>query len=130
MGMKRKFRLTVFIILLLIIQTNIFGDVKMVEEFKIAFISDAHFHDVYADFEDGSFDGLVNSITGKNAKIRTMEAELTSTRLFNENYFALTAALDKLSEQKIKYVGLSGDFSDDGQIVHIKRSEKDTGFIY
>lgn len=124
MGMKRKFRLTVFIILLLIIQTNIFGDVKMVEEFKIAFISDAHFHDVYADFEDGSFDGLVNSITGKNAKIRTMEAELTSTRLFNENYFALTAALDKLSEQKIKYVGLSGDFSDDGQIVHIRGLKK------
>ena len=97
MVMKKRLRLAVFIILLLIIQTNIFGDEKMLEEFKIAFISDAHFHDVYADFEDGSFEGLKNSKTGKNAKIRTMEAELTSTRLFNENYYALTAALDKVA---------------------------------
>ena len=124
MVMKKRLRLAVFIILLLIIQTNIFGDEKMLEEFKIAFISDAHFHDVYADFEDKSFDGLKNSITGKNAKIRTMEAELTSTRLFNENYYALTAALDTVAERKIKYVGLAGDFSDDGQIVHIRGLKK------
>ncbi|WP_253351260.1 metallophosphoesterase [Sebaldella sp. S0638] len=124
MVMKKRFRLAVLVILLLIIQTNIFGDEKMLEEFKIAFISDAHFHDVYADFEDESFDGLKNSITGKNAKIRTMEAELTSTRLFNENYYALTAALDNVAEQKIKYVGLAGDFSDDGQIVHIRGLKK------
>ena len=85
MVVKRKIKLALFIILLLIIHINVFGDEKMTEEFKIAFISDAHFHDVYADFEDGSFEGLKNSKTGKNAKIRTMEAELTSTRLFNEN---------------------------------------------
>ena len=124
MVVKRKIKLALFIILLLIIHINVFGDEKMTEEFKIAFISDAHFHDVYADFEDGSFEGLKNSKTGKNAKIRTMEAELTSTRLFNENYYALTAALDKVAEQRIKYVGLAGDFSDDGQIVHIRGLKK------
>jgi hypothetical protein len=46
----------------------------------IAVMSDMHFHDVYATFEDGSFSGLPGK-DGKNATIRTMMAELTSTRL-------------------------------------------------
>jgi hypothetical protein len=40
-------------------------------ESSIAGMSDMHFHDVYAAFEDGSFAGLTGK-DGKNASIRTM----------------------------------------------------------
>jgi len=85
----------------------------------VAFLSDVHFHDVYGTFEDGSFPGLPGR-DGKKATIRTMMAQLTSTRLFNENYFAFLAALDELAAKKVKLVVLSGDFSDDGQPVHMR----------
>ncbi|GAM57651.1 hypothetical protein JCM19231_4903 [Vibrio ishigakensis] len=81
---------------------------------------DIHFHDVYGDFKDGSFDGLYNSITGKGATIRTMQSQMESTRLFNENYFAMIAALDDVVARGIKHVALPGDFSDDGQPVHMR----------
>jgi 3',5'-cyclic AMP phosphodiesterase CpdA len=87
---------------------------------QIAFMPDVHFHDIYAKFRDGSFTGIRNSISGKNATIRTMQAQLTSTRLFNENYFALLAALDDIVARGIKLVALPGDFSDDGQPIHIR----------
>lgn len=87
--------------------------------FEIAYMSDVHFHDVYAQFEDGSFKGLP-SANGKNATIRTMQAQLTSTRLFNENYFAFVAALDDAVARGLKTVVISGDFSDDGQPVHLR----------
>ncbi len=51
--------------------------------------------------------------------LRTMAAQLQSTRLFNENYFALKAALDDLVRRQVKLVVLPGDFSDDGQPVHV-----------
>jgi len=89
-------------------------------EIRIAFMPDVHFHDIYAEFNDGSFQGLPNSISGKNATIRTLSAELNSTRLFNENYFAFIAALDDIVARDIKWVALPGDFSDDGQQVHIR----------
>jgi len=89
---------------------------------QIAFLPDVHFHDVYAEFNDGSFKGLADNSNpnGKAATIRTMAAQLQSTRLFNENYFALRAALDDLVSRKVKLVVLPGDFSDDGQTVHIR----------
>jgi 3',5'-cyclic AMP phosphodiesterase CpdA len=87
---------------------------------QIAFLPDVHFHDVYAQFSDDSFKGLTSKSTGKAATIRTMAAQLQSTRLFNENYFALRAALDDLVRRKVKLVVLPGDFSDDGQTVHIR----------
>lgn len=92
-------------------------------EYSIAFLSDVHFHDVYAEFSEGTFSGIAptHPQTGKTATIRTMEAQLTSTRLFNENYFAFKAALDDLVERGIQYVALTGDFSDDGQPIHMKR---------
>lgn len=90
------------------------------ESIKVAFMPDIHFHDVYGDFEDGSFKGLPNSHSGDNATIRTMLSQMNSTRLFNENYFALLAALDDAVEKGIKYVALPGDFSDDGQPVHLR----------
>ena len=86
---------------------------------NIAYMSDVHFHDVYANFADGSFKGLP-SANGKNATIRTMRSQLTSTRLFNENYFAFVAALDDAVARGLKTVVISGDFSDDGQPVHLR----------
>ncbi|KHT65092.1 phosphoesterase [Photobacterium gaetbulicola] len=94
------------------------------EQVQVAFMPDIHFHDVYGDFTDGSFDGLKNSHSGQHATIRTMHAQLTSTRLFNENYFALLAALDDAVKRGVKYIALPGDFSDDGQPVHIRGLKK------
>ena len=87
---------------------------------QVAFMPDIHFHDVYGNFQDGSFAGLPNPMSGKNATIRTMESQMNSTRLFNENYFAMIAALDDVVERGVKYVALPGDFSDDGQPVHMR----------
>ncbi|MCW8331037.1 metallophosphoesterase [Photobacterium sp. SDRW27] len=94
------------------------------EEIQVAFMPDIHFHDVYGQFEDGSYQGLKNSKSGQFATIRSMYAQLTSTRLFNENYFALIAALDDAVKRGVKYVALPGDFSDDGQPVHIRGLKK------
>jgi len=89
---------------------------------SIAFMPDIHFHDIYGHFSDNSFQGLpTNTVQGmQNASIRSMRAQLQSTRLFNENYFALLAALDDIVKRKIKYVALPGDFSDDGQPLHMR----------
>lgn len=87
---------------------------------QIAFLPDVHFHDVYADFNADGFAGLSNNKSGKQAAIRTMAAQLKSTRLFNENYFAFLAALDDMAARGVKLVVLPGDFSDDGQPVHVR----------
>ncbi len=91
------------------------------QEFEIAFMPDVHFHDIFAEFEPGSFEGLPVVYDGDEhqAVIRTMEAQLNSTRLFNENYFALIAALESAANRGIKHIALPGDFSDDGQPAHV-----------
>lgn len=83
---------------------------------------DIHFHDVYGHIEDSAFQGLpTHTAQGEQfATIRSMRAQLHSTRLFNENYFALIAALDDIAKRNIKYVALPGDFSDDGQPLHMR----------
>lgn len=91
--------------------------------YDVAYLSDVHFHDIYAEFEDGAFKGLP-SANGKDATIRTMYAQLTSTRLFNENYFAFLAALDDAVARGLKLVIISGDFSDDGQPIHMRGLQK------
>lgn len=89
---------------------------------SIAFMPDIHFHDVYGHFEDGAFKGLATHTEqgAQYATIRSMRAQLHSTRLFNENYFAFIAALDDIVKKNIKYVALPGDFSDDGQPLHMR----------
>ena len=91
-----------------------------IQPVQIAFLPDVHFHDIYADFRTDGFSGLSNSKSGKQAAIRTMAAQLKSTRLFNENYFAFLAALDDIAAKGVKLVVLPGDFSDDGQPVHVR----------
>lgn len=92
------------------------------EEISIAFMPDIHFHDIYGHFSDATFQGLPTQTAHgvQHASIRSMRAQLHSTRLFNENYFALLAALDDIAKRNIKYVALPGDFSDDGQPVHMR----------
>lgn len=88
------------------------------EKIKVAFIADIHFQDDFANYKN--FKGLQIKGVLKKAKIRTMAAQLHSTRLFNENYFALRATLDDIAKRGIKIVALPGDYTDDGQPLHVK----------
>lgn len=92
------------------------------ENIQIAFMPDIHFHDIYGHFNDKTFSGLPTQTPHgtRHTSMRSMRAQLHSTRLFNENYFALLAALDDIVKRKIKYVALPGDFSDDGQPLHMR----------
>ncbi len=90
------------------------------ENVQMAFLADIHFQDIYAEFEDANYQGIKNPISGEFVNIRTMQSQLKSTRIFNENYFAFTTALDDISKKGIKIVVLPGDFSDDGQPIHVK----------
>ncbi|MFI1742943.1 metallophosphoesterase family protein [Thalassobellus sediminis] len=116
-----SFLLRCFSILLLLItfscekeESNVF------KKQQIAFIADAHFADIYGEFQDASYKGIKNPVTGEYANIRTMSSQLQSTRIFNENYFAFITALNDIVNRGIKIVALPGDFSDDGQPIHIR----------
>ncbi|GAA5092151.1 metallophosphoesterase [Chryseobacterium ginsengisoli] len=91
---------------------------------QIAFLSDVHFQDLYGSFSDNDFKGTINPKTGKPTILRTMDAQLHSTRIFNENYFAFLKALDDIAEKGIKIVAMPGDFSDDGQAYNIRGLHK------
>ncbi|KIQ25462.1 metallophosphatase [Flavobacterium sp. MEB061] len=94
------------------------------KEVQIAFIADVHLQDIFAQFEDNNYRGIKNPVTGEYANIRTMNAQLHSTRIFNENYFAFLEALNDIVKRGIKQVVLPGDFSDDGQPVHVRGLKK------
>lgn len=85
---------------------------------SVAFMSDVHFHDVYGDLKNAQFSGIPTK-DGKHATIRTMYAQLTSTRLFNENYFAFRSALDDAYARGIRIVAFPGDYSDDAQPMNV-----------
>jgi hypothetical protein len=90
------------------------------EGLQIAVMADIHLHDVYGKLEDSEYKGVMNPENGKYALIRTMGSQLHSTRIFNENYFAFLAALDDAVKRNVKFIILPGDFSDDGQTLHIR----------
>lgn len=87
---------------------------------QIAFLSDVHFQDLYGGFPDNNFKGIINLQTGKPTILRTMDSQLHSTRIFNENYFAFLKALDDIAAKGIKIVAMPGDFSDDGQAYNLR----------
>lgn len=87
---------------------------------QIAFLSDVHLQDLFGGFSDSDYKGVLNPKTGQYALIRTMSSQLHSTRIFNENYFAFLAALEDIAKRKIKYVALPGDYTDDGQPIHVR----------
>lgn len=91
---------------------------------QIALLSDVHFQDLYGSFSDNDFKGIVNPKTGKPTILRTMDAQLHSTRIFNENYFAFLKALDDIAKKGIKIVAMPGDFSDDGQAYNLRGLHK------
>ncbi|SEM74120.1 Calcineurin-like phosphoesterase [Chryseobacterium taichungense] len=91
---------------------------------QIAFLSDVHFQDLYGSFSDNDFKGIVNPKTGKATILRTMDAQLHSTRIFNENYFAFLKALEDIAQKGIRIVAMPGDFSDDGQAYNLRGLHK------
>ncbi|MDA6070142.1 metallophosphoesterase [Flavobacterium sp. AC] len=91
---------------------------------QVAFLSDVHLQDLFGTFSDNDYKGILNPNTGKYVLMRTMASQLHSTRIFNENYFAFIAALEDIARRKIKYVALPGDYTDDGQPIHVKGLEK------
>ncbi|WP_419213977.1 metallophosphoesterase [Maribacter sp. X9] len=94
------------------------------KDIKIAFVADVHFADVYPNLEGIPENILPVLENGEKVLIRSMAAQLHSTRLFNENYFAFKAALDDAVKRGIKLIVLPGDFSDDGQPLHLKGLNK------
>lgn len=68
---------------------------------QIAVISDPHVQDVI----------------GHPELLRSLDEQVQSTRLFNENIFAFRAALDDVARRDVKLVIISGDLTDDGQDV-------------
>ncbi len=120
-------KLTSRLILLFIIFSNYTisaQNQKNLEGVQVAFLSDVHLQDLFGTFSDNDFKGVLNTKTGKYALIRTMASQLHSTRIFNENYFAFIAALEDIAKQKIKYVALPGDYTDDGQPIHVRGLKK------
>ncbi|MGQ1784641.1 metallophosphoesterase [Saccharicrinis sp. GN24d3] len=96
------------------------NDEKQSAQLQIAFMADVHLQDVYGTFNDTDYKGVLNPGNGKYVMARTMQAQLHSTRIFNENYFAFLAALDDVAQRGVKYVVLPGDFSDDGQPINVR----------
>lgn len=87
---------------------------------KIAFIADIHLH-----APEAAAAKLPKNALPKDPEshapilLRSMRAQLRSTRLFNENIIVFKEALDDVVERNIKLVALPGDFTDDGQPVNI-----------
>ena len=77
----------------------------------IAVIADAHFHDLYGDYDFAGID-----VGGRRMTARRLTDTVRSTRVFNESYQALRAALDEVVARGIGLVVLLGDYSDDGQV--------------
>jgi 3',5'-cyclic AMP phosphodiesterase CpdA len=119
--MKLRLFITAFIGLALIIWLAT-DQADSKQAVSIAFLPDIHLHDIFAPLSDGKFSrGVTDTPSGpKSSSIRSMRAQLNSTRLFNENYYALLATLDDIAGRGITLVALPGDFSDDGQTVHVK----------
>ncbi|ALR32204.1 metallophosphatase [Chryseobacterium sp. IHB B 17019] len=109
------------IFLLLLFTFTVFSAQKPVQ---IAFLSDVHFQDLYGSFSDNNFKGIINPKNAKPTILRTMNSQLHSTRIFNENYFAFLKALDDIAAKGIKIVAMPGDFSDDGQAYNLRGLHK------
>ncbi len=108
------------VMLFLLISACTSKQTEQPKDIKIAFLSDVHLQNLYGKLSDNDFKGVLNPGNGRYVLGRTMEAQLHSTRLFNENYFAFLAALDDVVRRGVKYVVLPGDFSDDGQPLNVR----------
>ncbi|WP_207536021.1 metallophosphoesterase family protein [Desertivirga arenae] len=112
-----------WLLFLLVFQTGFTGHVYSQTKgtgTEVAFISDVHFADLYGKLSGTTFKGPKNPKDGRNTLLRTMQSQLGSTRIFNENYFAFIAALDDVAKRGVRLVAFPGDYSDDGQAVHLR----------
>ncbi|MWB92763.1 metallophosphoesterase [Flavobacterium sp. GA093] len=118
----------VVILLLFVFNVNlVFSQKKNPQDLngvQVAFLSDVHLQDLFGTLSDSPYRGILNPKTGQYTLLRTMASQLHSTRIFNENYFAFIAALEDIAKRKIKYVALPGDYTDDGQPLHVRGLEK------
>jgi 3',5'-cyclic AMP phosphodiesterase CpdA len=122
--MNRFFKILGLYVMLFLISACKSVQTSQEKSVQIAFIADAHLQDIFAHFEDSGYKGIPNPKTGEYANIRTMNSQLHSTRIFNENYFTFLEALNDIVKRGIKQVVLPGDFSDDGQPVHVRGLRK------
>lgn len=78
---------------------------------RFAVIADPHVFDLFPGYgiEGVAVDGRAG------AAVHTLADSAISTRLFNEGYFALPAALDQCAAHGLRTVLIAGDLSDDGQ---------------
>ena len=109
-----------FISLLIILSPSLSLGQPNTEGLQVAFLADVHFQDLYGSLSDNNYQGVINPYNGKPTLLRTMESQLHSTRIFNENYFAFLAALDDIAKRGVRYVALPGDYTDDGQPLHLR----------
>ena len=79
---------------------------------RFAVIADPHYFDIFPGYP------VIGPRVGerKGASIHTLRDSAASTRLFNEGYFALPAALDLCVHHQIRHVVIAGDLTDDGQV--------------
>lgn len=76
----------------------------------VAVIADAHYHALEGDY---GFDGV--EVNGRRLAVRSWAETRASTRVFNESFQALPAALDEIAGRGIRHVVILGDYTDDGQ---------------
>ncbi|MFT3702015.1 MAG: metallophosphoesterase [Agriterribacter sp.] len=105
--------------LLLVANFALITSARAQKEIKIAFISDIHIHDIYPEQDTAALHYLYDSTAHKTILIRSLNSEMNSTRLFNENYYALHQALLEIAQKGIKLVIIPGDLTDDGQLVNL-----------
>ncbi|WP_372774224.1 metallophosphoesterase [Mangrovibacterium sp.] len=122
--MMRKFRFTLSLLLMIGFAGCNQQQTVEAPKVQIAFMADVHLQDLYGEFSDSEYKGVENPGTGQPTLARTMNAQLNSTRIYNENYFAFLAALDDVVRRGVNYVVLPGDFSDDGQPVNVRGLKK------
>ena len=116
----KSFLFCAFVLFIINVSCKSKNDSNTKAELQIAVIADIHLQDVFGKLSDQDYSGIKNEKNGKFALIRTMGSQLRSTRIFNENYFAFLASLDDIVNRNIKHVLLPGDFSDDGQPLHLR----------
>lgn len=112
--------LQIFFVFLAVFPATVRAQSTDLDGLKIAFLADVHLQDLYGSLMDTDYKGTLNPKNGRYTFLRMMDAQLHSTRIFNENYFAFLAALDDIAKRGVKYVALPGDYSDDGQAIHIR----------
>ncbi|MGQ8336994.1 metallophosphoesterase [Sunxiuqinia sp. A32] len=115
-----RIRILMLLFIVIVLQSCSYDLTKNETDLQIAFMADVHLQDIYGKLSDSDYKGVYNAETGLYTLARTMGAQLHSTRLFNENYFAFLAALDDVVKRDVKYVVLPGDFSDDGQPLNVR----------